>query len=464
MRHFGVSCCMWIAAAGLAAGAEPPTLSGVPAVRNVMQYGVTLDGTRDCTEAFQRALNEVAVLGGGTVEAPTGRYRFDGSLEIPSNVTLRGTFAYAPAHAGLRDVGQKELPVFGSVLEPYGGANSEEGAPFLLLRDNATVQGFTVHYPAQDPLAERPTPYPWTVMMRGNNCALLDMQLLNPYNAIDARENQRVLIRNIHGQPIHIGIFVDQVYDIGRIENVHWNPWWSFQTPVYRWQMENGTAFIFGRTDWHYVLNTFCYGYHVGYHFIETEKGACNGNFLGIGADDCHTAVLVDQSAPMGLLITNGEFTSFNGEDPVMLRVGRHHGGTVRLVNCAFWGPCRRIADIEGTGTVGFGDCTFQDWSRAPKDSPDAGKEFPAIRALGGSVMIRGCEFMEDRPQLEIGPRALRVLFSENFVLGKTRVLNRNRDGRVLIRDILETPSGRDWAKRYKAMPGLRAQRLRQTR
>ncbi|HOJ68305.1 MAG TPA: glycosyl hydrolase family 28-related protein [Candidatus Hydrogenedentes bacterium] len=462
MRYTGMMGVIWLAVAGLAT-ADPPMTSGVPAIRNVMDYGVTLDGSRDCTEAFQRALNDVAALGGGAVEVPTGRYRFDGSLEIPSNVTLRGTFAYSPAHAGIRDVGQKEPPVFGSVLEPRGGAGSEEGAPFLLLRDNATVQGFTVHYPEQDPQAQEPTPYPWTVMMRGNNCALLDMQLLNPFKAIDASENQRVLIRNIHGQPIRLGIYVDKVFDIGRIENVHWNPWWSFRTPVYAWQMEHGEAFVFGRTDWHYVLNTFCYGYHVGYHFIETEQGACNGNFLGIGADDCNTAVLVDQAAPMGVLITNGEFTSFNGEDPVMIRVSRHHSGTLRLVNCAFWGPCRRIADIDGTGMVGFGDCTFQEWSRAPKDSPDAGREFPAIRALGGSVMIRGCEFMENRPQLEIGPRAFRVLFSENFTIGKLRVIKGKSDAHVLIRDNMATPTDQQWKKRYKTMPGLRGQRLRET-
>ncbi|HPO31208.1 MAG TPA: glycosyl hydrolase family 28-related protein, partial [Candidatus Hydrogenedentes bacterium] len=126
MRYTGMMGVIWLAVAGLAT-ADPPMTSGVPAIRNVMDYGVTLDGSRDCTEAFQRALNDVAALGGGAVEVPTGRYRFDGSLEIPSNVTLRGTFAYSPAHAGIRDVGQKEPPVFGSVLEPRGGAGSEEG-------------------------------------------------------------------------------------------------------------------------------------------------------------------------------------------------------------------------------------------------------------------------------------------------------------------------------------------------
>ena len=57
------------------------------------------------------------------------------------------------------------------------------------------------------------------------------------------------------------GIYVDRIYDIGRIENVHWNPWWSMKPAVYNFQKQNGEAFIFERTDWHYVLNTFCFGY-----------------------------------------------------------------------------------------------------------------------------------------------------------------------------------------------------------
>jgi hypothetical protein len=38
---------------------------------------------------------------------------------------------------------------------------------------------------------------------------------------------------------------------------------------VYQWQTANGEAFIFGRADWEYVLNTFCFGYHVAYKFAE---------------------------------------------------------------------------------------------------------------------------------------------------------------------------------------------------
>ena len=52
-----------------------------------------------------------------------------------------------------------------------------------------------------------------------------------------------------------------------------------------KWQLTHGRAFVFGRSDWEYVLNTFAFGYAVGYHFIETPTGSMNGNFVGLGAD-----------------------------------------------------------------------------------------------------------------------------------------------------------------------------------
>ena len=415
---------------------------------NVSDFGAVGDGEDNCTEAFQQALDAAREAGGGVVTVPTGRYRFNGQIEIPADVALRGTFAYAPAHAGIRDKG-KEKPVYGSVLEPHAGAGHEDGRPFITLTDNSTLQGFTIHYPDQDPKADAPTPYPWAVKVRGNNPAVMDLQLLNPYNGIDASHNQRALIRNIHGQPIHIGIYVDSIYDIGRIENVHWNPWWSFKTPVYEWQMENGIGFLFGKTDWHYVLNTFCFGYNVGYKFTATERGAANGNFLGIGADDCYTAVLIEETAPMGILITNGEFVSFHGPDPTMIRVEESHTGTVRFVNCAFWGPSNRNAVVDGVGTVGFSDCSFMQWAHQEEG-------VPSIDALGGSVLVRGCEFMEDKRQVRLGPGVERAIITDNLIAGKKRIEKKTK-GRVVIDNNAATPTGRKWRERLKDADGFRA-------
>ena len=54
------------------------------------------------------------------------------------------------------------------------------------------------------------------------------------------------LIRDVQGQPLRRGIIVDDIYDIGRIENVHFNPWWSMHATLFKWQQEHGEAFIIG--------------------------------------------------------------------------------------------------------------------------------------------------------------------------------------------------------------------------
>ena len=386
---------------------------------SVQDYGAHGDGRTDDTGAFQKALDAAAQAGGGVVYASRGDYFFSGHLNVPRAVTLKGVWESVPSHVGLRNKDGDKPEDDGTTFLVTENQGKEDGDPFITLGDNATLKGVVLYYPKQNPAGE-PTPYPWAIAMRGKNPAVISVELLNPYNGIDASHNERHLIRDVQGQPLRRGIFVDAIYDIGRIEDVHFNPWWSVRPELARWQEEHGEAFIFGRSDWQYVYNTFCFGYGKGYKFIKSETGSCNGNFLGIGADDCNTAVDVEDSAPFGLLISNGEFTSFHGDKPTMVRVENGHGGTVRFVNCAFWGPCRQIANIAGRGTVGFSDCTFVQW--------DGGHEgCSAIQAQSGSVMIRGCEFKEDKPQIELDEDVRRAVISDNLFSGKPQITNRSK-------------------------------------
>ena len=383
---------------------------------SVLDFGAKGDGLTDETAAFQAALDSFGPQG-GIVYAPRGTYLFAGSLNIPPAVTLKGMFESVPAHNGIRDQGLPKPGEMGTAFFITGNRGTEEAPPFITLNTNSTLRGVLLYWPEQE-TDKIPTPYPWGVAMRGKNPALLDVEMLNPYNAIDASLNERALIRNISGQPLRRGIYVDGIYDIGRIENVHWNPWWSMKPELFEWQKEFGEAFIFERTDWHYVFNTFCFGYGVGYKFGSSKDGACNGNFLGIGADLCQTAVLVEQSAPMGVLITNGEFVSFQGKDPTMVVVKESNNGNVRFVNCAYWGPCNQIAKIDGKGTIGFSDCVFMHW-----DTPKEGRH--AIQVSGGSVSIRGSEFWEpNKPHISIDKKVKRAIVSENMMRGKVQIDN----------------------------------------
>lgn len=385
---------------------------------NVRDFGAKGDGQSDDTAAFQKALDAAGAAGGGTVFAPRGNYLFAGHLNVPNAVTLRGLWESVPAHNGIRDAGLPKPTDDGTTLLVTEGAGSEDGPAFITLNINSTLKGVVIYYPNQKP-DDVPVAYPYAIAMRSKNPAVLAVELLNPYNGINTTGSERHLIRDVHGQPLRRGVYVDSIYDIGRIENVHFNPWWSMQPKLFQWQMANGEAFIFGRTDWQYVFNTFCFGYRVGYRFIKTKAGFTNGNFLGIGADDCQTALVVEDSAPYGLLITNGEFVSFHGPDPTMIDVKDSNTGSVRFANCAFWGPCHQIAKVAGKGTVGFSDCTFVHW-----DAKKEGRH--AIQATGGTLLVRGCEFREAKAQLELGEGVRRAVITDNVFSGPARITNRS--------------------------------------
>lgn len=390
---------------------EPPALP--LNIVNVLDFGAVGDGKTDNVEAFQKALDSFGPQG-GTVVVPIGQYRFEGSITIPQSVTLRGPWNSVTAHNGCRDAGLPKPTDDGATFIVTANAGNEDAPPFITLNTNSVLQGVVLYWIDQKE-DDVPTPYPWAICMRGKNPAVLDVELLNPYNGIDASNNERALIRNVHGQPLYRGIFVDKIYDIGRIENVHFNPWWSMKPKLFQWQMKNGRAFIFKRTDWHYVFNTFCFGYLVGYEFGSSDTGSCNGNFVGIGADSCHTSVLVEQSALFGILITNGEFVAMRGENPTEVVVEQSNIGSVRFSNCAFWGPSEQIARISGNGLVGFSDCEFCQWDRE-------GHGKPAIQVYGGSVMIRGCNFQLKRKHIKIESSASRAIITDNFVCGDLQI------------------------------------------
>ena len=108
-----------------------------------------------------------------------------------------------------------------------------------------------------------------------------------------------------------------------------------------------------------------------------------------------------------------------------MVRVGTNNIGSVRFVNSAFWGPCNQIAKIAGKGTVGFGDCTFVHWDRNKEGRA-------AIQAEGGSVLVRGCEFQENKPQVELGAGVRRAVITENLIRGKERITNNSKGNAVI--------------------------------
>jgi len=64
-------------------------------------------------------------------------------------------------------------------------------------------------------------------------------------------------VRGVYGQPLLVGIAVDQCYDIGRIMEIHFWPFWTGNANIVAFQAANAVSFDFMRTDWEVVQDIF---------------------------------------------------------------------------------------------------------------------------------------------------------------------------------------------------------------
>lgn len=395
---------------------------------NVLDYGAVSsscdsNNQDDNTAAFQNALDDANSKHYSKVYVPRGCFRFSGHLSIPRGITLQGSFTAVPSHPlGMGD------PILddGTILMPTEGRGQDEtsGTPaFIIMTANSALQGVSIYYPDQRCDQAAPVPYPYSISMAGNNPSVQDVELLNSYNGIQAIGAHRHYIARVQGQPLNVGLFIDSTYDIGRVEDVHFNPWFCQAHPFIEYQLINGRAFVMGRSDWEYVLNTFAFGYAIGYHFIATETGSMNGNFLGIGADlAVNASIYVEDLQPFGLLITNGEFTSWRNEDwlPNSTAVSNHvviagtNTGPVKFVNSAFWGPAHSIADISGSGLASFTSCEFVEWAEQ-----DGYANAAAVNLRGGKLILTGNNFHQDKNQVLLEKGTTAIISSNIFTGSK---------------------------------------------
>jgi len=356
---------------------------------DIRDFGAVGDDATDNTAAIQRAIDEAAKKG-GIVFVPPGRWICRGHLELNMGVHLKG----------INETPQSWEPESGSILEPTESRGDENGPSFIEMRSSTSVTGLTIYYPEQK--VDDIQPYPWTIQIRANpanpkevsfDSTVSDVTLINSYNGIRTgpTENGRHRIMNVYGCVLRRGILIDWTGDIGRLENVHFHShFWAGSSfrgnwdKVFNYMQQNLEAFIFGRSDWEYVTNTFVFPAKTGYRFIETANGSTNGQFSGIGADATQVAVLVEAIQPQGLLITNGEFDGHHIGASTQVVVAPHASGSVRFVNSAFWGPTEHNAVLKGDGFVSFSDCYFS----SDLDARDA-----AVVVESGKVQVQNSTF-----------------------------------------------------------------------
>lgn len=347
-------------------------------------YGVQGDEVFDNTAALQAAL-DAAHDKGPICYLPPGQYRLNGALVIPPGVTLAGSSGGVPHSEHL----------IGTVLLAYGERGKPDGIPLITLKPNATVCRLVVHYPEQT--FPDIAPYPWTIRGDGEMCQVEDVTLTNPYQALDfgTRWNELHIIRNVFACPLKIGVYIDQCTDIGRLENVHFNPnFWTRMAlkprfsgqnqKLHAYLQQNLVGFKIGKTDWEYITNCFVIFPVIGFYLDDFGHGPGNAVITQSGADITPLAVRVDGVQDhAGVQFVNGQFMG-------TIIVGEKNRGPVKLANCGFWGVPGTQEHVvkSGPGTLMLTSCHFTGW-----DHKGEGK--PCIRADGGRLVVNGCEFLD---------------------------------------------------------------------
>jgi len=366
----------------------------------VEDFGAKGDGKTDDTKAIQNALNEAERLGRMVVKLGSGSYCILGNLRVPQAVTLEGQWRIPPTpwkgSGKFRDL---NLP---SVLLAYSGKGEPDSKPFIILEKAASLIGLCVYYPEQVD-TEKPYSYPWTIRSseNGDGCGIVNVLLVNPYRGVDFGTNPtaRHYIKGLYGQPLKTGLFIDACFDVGRIEDVHFWPFWGYGwSAVSKFIKKEGEGIVVGRSDWQLINNCFIIGMKTGFKFIKSQFKSLGtslgpGNMLvtGGGADICENAVIIDDvQSHAGVSFTNCQLY---GD----IIVGPNNYGPIKFTACGFFGSVngeRGVTQgvLEGHGRVSFDNCSFVSFDKSLY------KKANATFKLGiNNASFQNCEFMDER-------------------------------------------------------------------
>jgi hypothetical protein len=161
--------------------------------------------------------------------------------------------------------------------------------------------------------------------------------------------------------------------------------------------------------------------------FKKTANGVCNGQLSGIGADMNRVCLYIEDTAPYGILVTNGQFVAGNlvkqDKDiyPVAISASEDFTGKASFSNCAFWGPPYQVLRQKGNGYISLSN------SLVTVNSNNK----PVIELFSGSTSVRNLYFDKQADHIYVGPEVKRAVISENSA--PKRLVLKNRAGERVI-------------------------------
>lgn len=396
-----------------------PTTDAPVIAYSVADSGATGDGVTDVTTIFQNSLNSLGKLGGGTLFVPKGKYVIKGNLTMPKGVSMRGEWQQPV----------KGQPIVGTILMAYAGRGNAGAAAFITMQPSTLVQDMAIWYPEQMP--DNIVTYPPTILFGqtgyfGNDfCNAKNVTLVNAYDGIifsTANGGGCPVIFNVYGTPLHTGIQIDRVADVGRIQQIGFSPsYWSGSglanapsagSAYASWIYQNGTGIMMRRNDWTNTSFVNIEGYNVGFRAAQSVSSPGNypnGEHYSMTFSNCNTAVQVDGLPTAGIMFSQVTVT---GCASGFVLTPNTKKGTIQLHTCT----------ISATGNAISIDSTVTSSFLMQHTTISSGK----VNISGSTFTASDCDFNNGSQKNIIGARARTILTGNRFS-GGSNIQNNSR-------------------------------------
>jgi hypothetical protein len=237
----------------------------------------------------------------------------------------------------------------------------------------------------------------------GNDIKITNVMMANISHGIYMDGSERTVIDGMYGNPLIQGIKASQQFDVIRVHNVHFFPFWGtglnftgLQSRAWNaWTGAWATAFWFGRVDNPIVSNFFTFGYRIGLSFNQEAGPSSPGTTsllqgLNLGFDDAIFGIMVNTGASgTTMQLSNLYFTGAadvsTGIDTFGLFLQDPSFSQVQMENAEFHNSDYAIYN-GGGGAAGTGNsitgtnCSFSFGGYA------RGKNYPAITSISPSI------------------------------------------------------------------------------
>lgn len=276
-------------------------------------YNADNTGNNDVTANIQKAINDCASNGGGTVFLPVGRYRITGNIRIEQFVTLRGDYQ-----------DPDEGTDYGTIIIADVESSDAMTPGLFTVGASAGAVGLTVWYPDQS--IDNVKPYPYTFYVVGNDDYMLqtieNCTLINSYRGIGASSecendiyqcHEMLTVENVKGTCLYEGLNSHNSADVDTYKTIYiLNKYWleageEFNAPdkakLDEYTKTNGYGFALGDLEWPQFADIRIEKRNYGIIFKEPTRYCFSGEFMDLYITDCNYGFYV----PEGMIFDRGQ-------------------------------------------------------------------------------------------------------------------------------------------------------------